>query len=76
MTDEEMQIKSDERVQGVIYKGIRYVRFPFFDPKVNEEFVQWWVRDPLDTLTRVRDRETLKLLNSSYESAITLKGMK
>jgi hypothetical protein len=52
-----MQIKSDERVQGVIYKGIRYVRFPFFDPEFNEEFVQWWVRDPLDTLTRVRDRD-------------------
>ena len=66
-----MQIKSDERVQGVIYKGTRYVRFPFFDPEVNEEFVQWWVRNPLDTLTRVRDREILKLLNSSYSNCST-----
>lgn len=66
MTEDVMQIKSDERVQGVIYKGIRYVRFPFFDSELGVEIVQWWVRDPLDVMTRIRDLEVLMLLNSSY----------
>ena len=67
--DGRMDIRSQGTVKGVIYNGIRYIRFSFFDEWLNEEFADWWIREPLDVLTKVRDRETVTTLNKAYSDA-------
>lgn len=65
-----MNIRSEGKFNGVIYNNIRYIRFSFYDEELNEEFSDWWIREPLDVLTRVRDRDTINLLNDEYTEAI------
>jgi hypothetical protein len=62
-----MQIKSDGKYEGIIHNDVRYIRFSDFDYELQEEFHQWWVRKPLDILTRVRDVELITSLNDAYE---------
>ena len=67
--DGRMDIRSQGTVKGVIYNSTRYIRFSFFDEWLNEEFADWWIREPLDVLTKVRDRETITTLNKAYSDA-------
>jgi hypothetical protein len=61
-----MEIKSEGKFNGIIYNHIKYIRFSFWDEELKQEFSDWWIREPLDVLTRVRDREIEKLLNVEY----------
>ena len=65
-----MDIRSEGKFNGVIYNNTRHIRFSFYDEELQEEFYDWWIREPLDVLTRVRDRDTLNLLNEEYTKLI------
>ena len=65
-----MEIRSEGKFNGVIHNNIKYIRFSFWDEELKEEFSDWWIREPLDVLTRVRDRDTLNLLNEEYTKLI------
>lgn len=68
-----MDIRSNGKVSGIIYNNTRYVRFSFYDEELKEEFCTWWIREPLDILTRVRERQTILHLNNEYSKTINLK---
>lgn len=65
-----LDIRSEGKFNGVIYNNIRYIRFSFYDEELNEEFSDWWIREPLDVLTKVRDLGIVSLLNQEYTKAI------
>lgn len=67
-----MEIRSEGKLKGLIYRDDLYVRVGFLspdplNPPLYEEVTQWWVRNPMDTLTRVRDLTTITLLNDAYK---------
>lgn len=74
MTDNLMHIKSEAKSEGIIYKDTRYVRFSYFDDELEEYFPEWWIRKPLDTLTKVRDRELFHSLEYAYANSIKQKN--
>ena len=64
-----MEIRSEGKLKGVVYKDNFYVRvafspYPILDLTLQEEVAQWWA---MDTPTRVRDLATVALLNEYYE---------
>ena len=65
-----MDIRSEGKIKGVIYKGNYYARISFFDSEFNEEVHQWYIRNPMDTLTRIRDLGMIVLLNDAYNKNI------
>lgn len=64
-----MEIRSAGKFNGVIHNNIKYIRFSFWDEELKEEFSDWWIREPLDVLTKVRDRNITNLLNQEYTKA-------
>lgn len=72
VSDGKMDVRSEGKVNGVIYKGKRYVRFSYPDGEVKGgEVVYWSIREPLDILTRVRNLEELSDLDNAFANCPT-----
>ena len=73
MTVNLMHIKSEAKSEGIIYKDTRYVRFSYFVYELEKDIPEWWIRNPLDTLTKVRDSELFISLENAYANLIKQK---
>lgn len=69
-----MDIRSEGEFNGIIYEGVRYIRFSQWDEYLGEEVADWWIRYPLDVLTKVRDRHLSATLDRAHNDLISLKG--
>lgn len=74
MTEGKKDFRSEGEFNGVIYKGVRYIRLSQWNEELGKDLADWWVREPLDVLTKVRDSHLSATLNGAYNNLIISRG--